>query len=88
MVLPILNSPIMYAAKKKATKFQNAAHKTAWNGVSTLVETMVAIELAASWKPLIKSNIKAVLYLHQALRRSCCRTLNFQEHHFRIQGNK
>ena len=41
---------------KKATKLNKAAHTTAWNGVSTLVETIVAIELAASWKPLIKSN--------------------------------
>jgi len=33
---------------KNATKLKNAAHITAWKGVSTLVETMVAIELAAS----------------------------------------
>jgi len=33
---------------KKATKLKKAAQTTAWNGVSTLVDTMVAIELAAS----------------------------------------
>jgi hypothetical protein len=30
-----------------------AAHNTAWKGVSTLVETIVAIEMAASWNPLM-----------------------------------
>ncbi len=38
---------------KNAAKFQSAAQSTAWNGVKTFVETIVAIELAASWKPLI-----------------------------------
>jgi hypothetical protein len=38
---------------KKAAKLKNAAHSTAWKGVNTLVETTVAMELAASWKPLI-----------------------------------
>src|SRR5687767_13717534 len=33
---------------KKATKLNNAAQRTAWNGVNTLVETTVAMELAAS----------------------------------------
>ena len=36
-----------------ATKLKNAAHITAWPGDSTRVETTVAIELAASWKPLM-----------------------------------
>src|SRR5713226_5886626 len=42
-----------------ATKLKNAAHATAWSGVSTRVETTVAIELAASWKPLMKSKTSA-----------------------------
>src|SRR3989454_11334719 len=42
-----------------ATKLKNAAHTTAWSGVSTRVETTVAIELAASWKPLMKSKTSA-----------------------------
>jgi hypothetical protein len=33
---------------KKAAKLKNAAHATAWKGVSTFVETTVAIEFAAS----------------------------------------
>src|ERR1700733_7856884 len=53
IVLPILNSPITYLAMKKAAKLNRAAQRTAWKGVSTLVETMVAMELAASWNPLI-----------------------------------
>jgi hypothetical protein len=48
MVFPILNSPMTYAARKNAAKFQTAAQRTAWKGVNTLVETIVAIELAAS----------------------------------------
>jgi hypothetical protein len=33
---------------QKATELNKAAHNTAWKGVNTLVETTVAIELAAS----------------------------------------
>ena len=36
-----------------------AASTTAWRGVSTLVETTVAMELAVSWKPLMYSNTSA-----------------------------
>src|ERR1700748_2009437 len=39
-----------------AMKFQNAAHATARNGVSTRVETTVAIEFAASCQPFENSN--------------------------------
>src|SRR5579859_1162570 len=46
MVLPILNSFRIYRAIKKAAKLKTAAQSTAWKGVSTLVETMVAMELA------------------------------------------
>jgi hypothetical protein len=44
---------------RKATKLKNAAHPTAACGVSTRVDTTVATELAASWKPLRKSNSSA-----------------------------
>src|SRR4051812_47466407 len=40
---------------KAATKLKNAAQMTACVGDSTRVETIVAIEFAASWKPLRKS---------------------------------
>jgi len=33
---------------KNATELNRAAHNTAWKGVSTLVDTTVAMELAAS----------------------------------------
>ena len=36
-----------------ATKLKKAAQMTAWPGESTRVDTTVAIELAASWKPLM-----------------------------------
>jgi hypothetical protein len=38
---------------KAAMKLKNAAHTTACPGDSTRVETTVAMELAASWKPLM-----------------------------------
>ena len=42
-----------------ATKLKNAAQKTATPGERTRVETTVAMELALSWKPLMKSKISA-----------------------------
>ena len=42
-----------------ATKLKKAAQTTACVGLSTRVETTVAIELAASWKPLMKSKTRA-----------------------------
>src|SRR3954453_12542698 len=44
---------------RNAAKLKNAAHATAYRGESTRVDTTVAIELAASWKPLTKSNASA-----------------------------
>ena len=43
----------------KAMKLKKAAQITAAPGLSTRVETTVAMELAASWKPLMKSNTRA-----------------------------
>ncbi|MEY9807902.1 hypothetical protein ABIF30_007509 [Bradyrhizobium elkanii] len=43
----------------KATKLKKAAQNTAYCGRSTRVETMVAIELAASCRPFRKSNSSA-----------------------------
>src|SRR6188508_1608213 len=39
--------------KMNAAKLKNAAHATACFGVSTRVDTTVAIEFAASWNPLM-----------------------------------
>ena len=44
---------------RNATKLKNAAQTTAWCGRIAPVETIVAIEFAASWKPLRKSNASA-----------------------------
>ena len=52
-VLAMPKPPITYLAMKKATKLNAAAQSTAWKGVSTRVETIVAMELAASWNPLM-----------------------------------
>jgi hypothetical protein len=43
----------------KATKLKNAAQNTAYCGRSTRVDTIVAIELAASCNPFRKSNRSA-----------------------------
>ena len=44
---------------RNATKLKKAAQATARRGDSTRVETTVAMELAASWKPLTKSKASA-----------------------------
>src|SRR3954469_6979488 len=44
---------------RKATKLKKAAQATAQCGLIAPVETMVAIEFAASWKPFRKSNASA-----------------------------
>src|SRR3989344_8059786 len=44
---------------KNAMKLKNAAHTTACRGERTRVETIVAMELAASCTPLVKSKIRA-----------------------------
>src|SRR6266853_3370597 len=44
---------------RRATKLKKAAQITAQCGFSTRVETTVAIELAASWKPFMKSKTSA-----------------------------
>src|SRR5688572_24231661 len=44
---------------RKAAKLKNAAQATAHCGRRTRVETMVAIEFAASWKPFMKSKASA-----------------------------
>ncbi len=55
--------PIVLATRRwntpKATKLKNAAQTTAAPGLSTRVDTTVAMELAASWMPLVKSNSRA-----------------------------
>src|SRR5947207_11712600 len=40
-------------------RLKNAAIAIAWRGVRTLVETTVAMALAASWKPLLYSKMMA-----------------------------
>jgi hypothetical protein len=44
---------------RTAATLKKAAHITAWCGLSTPVDTTVAMELAASLKPFMKSNASA-----------------------------
>src|SRR4051812_46818251 len=55
-----------------AMKLKNAAHRTACVGLNTRVETTVAIELAASWKPLRKSNTSATKMMKIASEMLAC----------------
>lgn len=48
IILAMVPATLCSLKTKKAIKLKAAAHKTAWKGVSTLVETIVAIEFAAS----------------------------------------
>ena len=52
--------PTLISKTQNAKTLKKAAHITAWNGVRTFVDTTVAIEFAASWNPLTKSNINAI----------------------------
>ncbi len=56
-----------------ARKLKAAAQMTAWCGFSTRVETIVAIELAASWKPFMKSNSSATITRVMITPRLICR---------------
>ena len=57
IVTSIMPVPTVFATAvpkaNAATKLKNAAQMTALPGDSTRVDTTVAIELAASWKPLM-----------------------------------
>src|SRR5262245_58282327 len=58
MPVPIVVATLRWNTNT-AAKLKNAAQATAWCGFSTPVDTMVAMELAASWKPLMKSKASA-----------------------------
>src|SRR5687767_13108038 len=58
MPLPMVAATLRWKTKIAMT-LKKAANITACCGFSTPVETTVAIELAASWKPFMKSNATA-----------------------------
>src|SRR5512139_1892190 len=58
MPLPTVEATLRWKTKI-ATKLKNAAKATAWWGLSTPVDTTVAMELAASCRPFMKSNASA-----------------------------
>src|SRR5512140_3263437 len=55
-----------------ATRLKKAANTTAVLGFSTPVETTVAIELAASWKPFMKSKARAMTTSMMTTHRAAC----------------
>src|SRR4051794_8191312 len=64
MLCSIIPPPIAFATAtlpvNSAAKLNVAAQNTAASGLSTRVPTMVAMEFAESWKPLLKSKMKAI----------------------------
>src|SRR5262245_35090073 len=69
--MSIMPLPIVFATRvprrKAATKLKNAAQRTASCGERTRVETTVAIEFAASWKPFRKSKASATAMMKTRL---------------------
>src|SRR5207249_8416388 len=74
-VMSIIPLPIVLATAvpmtKAATKLKKAAHRTAFCGERTRVETTVAIELAASWKPFRKSKVSATRMMKMTPASKC-----------------
>src|SRR6478672_2533382 len=64
MLCSIIPPPTAFATAtppvNSAAKLKNAAHITAASGLRTRVPTIVAMEFAESWKPLLKSKMKAI----------------------------
>src|SRR5438445_5862132 len=58
-----------------ATTLKKAANTTACCGLSTPVETTVAIEFAASWKPFMKSNAIASTTSSATTQKALCTEL-------------
>ncbi len=71
--MSIIPAPIVWATPvpkmRKATKLKNAAQRTARRGDRTRVETTVAMELAASCMPLVKSNANATRTMKMTKRK-------------------
>src|SRR6187402_909614 len=71
MPLPTVAATLRWKMKI-ATRLKKAANTTAVVGLSTPVETTVAIELAASWKPFMKSNAIASATSMITTQREAC----------------
>src|SRR6476469_8612510 len=63
MLCSIMPPPTAFATAtppvNSAAKLKKAAHNTAASGLRTRVPTIVAMEFAESWNPLLKSKTKA-----------------------------
>src|SRR5712692_8413705 len=75
-LMSIIPEPMVFATavpnRKTAMKLNAAAQHTANQGESTRVETTVAMELAASWNPLMKSNASATRMMTMTLATDAC----------------
>ena len=64
MLCSIMPPPMAFATARvpvnAAAKLKTAAQITAASGLRTRVPTMVAMEFAESWKPLLKSKMNAI----------------------------
>src|SRR5512142_3316757 len=58
-IIPLPTVLATAVPERAPAKLSTAAMRIAWRGESTRVATTVAIELAVSWKPLVKLNTMA-----------------------------
>ena len=72
--MSIIPAPIVWATPvskmRKATKLKKAAQRTARRGDRTRVETTVAMELAASCMPFVKSKANATRMMKTTKRKT------------------
>ena len=70
LTMPFAIVAATFSETKAPTKFMTAATMTATRGDMARVDTLVAIELAVSWKPFVKSKKRATMTTAASVR-SC-----------------
>ena len=70
LTMPFAIVAATFSETNAPTKFMTAATRTATRGDMARVETLVAIELAVSWKPFVKSKKRATMTTATSVRSS------------------
>src|SRR5919202_1916687 len=74
--MPLPTVAATFVVRNAPARLSTAESRTAVRGLSARVETEVAMALAVSWKPLVKSNVSAT-----AIMRKMARSLGIFQHH-------
>src|SRR5919199_3512874 len=74
--MPLPTVVATFVVRNAPARLSTAESRTAVRGLSARVETEVAMALAVSWKPLVKSNVSAT-----AIMRKMARSLGIFQHH-------